>query len=238
MKQKLIVALTFVILTSCSNNEKPKVIYRENESIQATELIKDSTLIEIADIPIHIDSTNFLIHPIGEYKMYGSRGKISFGSAGYGSGSFSISNHNRYEITGNLYNLKFQQLETENFTALTTKNIRIKSITFLRKIFKNTKKQILIYQILDMDTNGDNELDDDDVEALYMSNIDGSDFKKLTAEFEELIDWTELGINNRIYFRSIEDTNKNGEFDKEDKLHYHYLDFSSNKGEVIEYQPV
>jgi len=238
MRNIIILGITLTFLTSCGNDEKPKVIYPENEETKTTELKKDSTLIEIADIPIHIDSTKYLIHPIGEYKMYGSRGKVYFGSSSYGSGSFSITNYNRYEITGNLHNLKFQQLESENLTSLTTKNIRIKSITFLRDIFDNSKKQILIYGVLDKDTNRDNELDDNDVETLYISNIDGSQFEKLTSEFQELIDWKELGIKNRIYFRSIEDTNKNGEFDKDDKVHYQYVDFNNDKRIVTEYKPI
>ncbi len=238
MRNIIILGITLIFLTSCGNDEKPKVIYPENEEIETTELKKDSTLIEIADIPIHIDSTKYLIHPIGEYRMYGSRGKVYFGSSSYASGSFSITNYNRYEITGNLHNLKFQQLDSENLKSLTTKNIRIKSITFLRDIFDNTKKQILIYRVLDKDTNRDNELDDNDVETLYISSIDGSGFEKLTSEFQELIDWKEVAIKNRIYFRSIEDTNKNGEFDKDDKVHYQYVDFNSDKPIVTEYKPI
>lgn len=238
MKNLIVSAITLVFLISCGNDEKPKVIYPENENNETTELKKDSTLIEIADIPIHIDSTKYLIHPIGEYRMYGSKRKIYFGSSSYGSGSFSITNYNRYEITGNLHNLKFQQIDSDNLTSLTTKNIRIRSIAFLRDIFDNTKKQILIYRVLDKDTNRDNELDDNDVETLYISNIDGSQFEKLTSEFQELIDWKELGIKNRIYFRSIEDTNKNGEFDKDDKIHYHYVDFNNDKRIVTEYKPI
>ena len=129
-------------------------------------------------------------------------------------------------------------INSENLSTLTTKNIRIKSVSFLRGIFDNTKKQILVYTIIDRDSNRDNKLDDDDIETLYISNIDGTNFTKLTAEFQELIDWKVLEIKNRLYFRSIEDTNKNGEFDKEDDLHYQYIDFSNNKLKVTEYKPI
>lgn len=238
MRYIIILAFTSLFITSCGNEEKPKVIYPEHGNAETTELKKDSTLIEIADIPIHIDSTQYLIHPIGEYKIYGKRGKSYFGSSNYGSGSFSISNYNRYEITGDLHNLKFQKIDSENLTTLTKQNIRIKSITFLRDIFDNTNKQILIYRILDKDSNRDNKLDDNDINSLYISNIDGTNFTKLTAEFQELIDWKVLEIMNRLYFRSIEDTNKNGEFDKEDKIHYQYVDFNLDKQKVTEYQPI
>ncbi len=238
MKHIIILAFTTLLIVSCGNEEKPKVIYPENGNAETTELKKDSTLIEIADIPIHIDSTQYLIHPIGEYEIYGTRGKSYFGSSNYGSGSFSISNYNRYEITGDLHNLKFQKIDSENLTTLTKQNIRIKSITFLRDIFDNTNKQILVYRILDKDSNRDNKLDDNDINTLYISNIDGTNFTKLTAEFQELIDWKVIEIMSRLYFRSIEDTNKNGVFDKEDKVHYQYVDFNLDKLKVTEYQPI
>ncbi len=238
MKHIIILAFTILLIVSCGNEEKPKVIYPENGNAETTELKKDSILIEIADIPIHIDSTQYLIHPIGEYEIYGTRGKSYFGSSNYGSGSFSISNYNRYEITGDLHNLKFQKIDSENLTTLTKQNIRIKSITFLRDIFDNTNKQILVYRILDKDSNRDNKLDDNDINTLYISNIDGTNFTKLTAEFQELIDWKFIEIMSRLYFRSIEDTNKNGVFDKEDKVHYQYVDFNLDKLKVTEYQPI
>jgi len=225
-------------MTSCSNEEKPKVIHRESKNDPTTELKKDSTLKEIADLPIHIDSTAYLIHPIGEFKIYGSRGSSYLRSSDYGSGSFSITHFNSYEITGNLHNLKFQHLDSENLKALTTRNIRIKSITFLRDLFNNTKKQILIYRVVDHDTNRDQKLDNNDVESLYISDIDGSEFEKLTPDFQELIDWQALAIKNRIYFRSIEDINKNGTFDKNDQLHYYYMDFNVSERLVTEYKPL
>ncbi len=237
MKTKctIISVIAILLLVSCSNEEKPKVIYTNDKT---KELKKDSTLIEIADMPIHIDSTKYLIHPIGEYQLYGSRNKGYFGSSNLGSGNFSISNYNKYEITGNLHNLKFQTLDSENLTQLTNKNIRIQTVTFLRNLFDNTGKQILIYRILDKDTNRDNKLDDNDIKTLYSSNINGSNFTKLTSDFQELIDWKVIDIKNRLYFRSVEDTNKNGEFDKEDKIHYQYVDFSEDKLKVNKYQPI
>jgi len=233
------VIITLFILTSCRTEEKPKVIYPENAQTNNVELKKDSTLIEISDLPIHIDSTKYIIHPIGEFRMYGSgRSKIYFGSSNSGSGSFKISSYNRYEISGNLNNLKFQDLESEKLKQLTEKTIKINSITFLREIFDKTKRQYLIYKVLDQDTNRDGKLDSDDIETLYISNIDGTKFTKLTSEYQELIDWDIIEALNRIYFRSIEDTNKNGEFDKDDRLHYHFVDFNNQEWKVTEYFPI
>lgn len=237
MNNSIILGFSFLFLVACNTNELPKIKHTDRDSGKTLSISKDTTLVEIADLPIHMDSTSYLIHPIGSFKIYGSESKIYSGSSGNRSGNFHVSNYNNYSITGNLHNLKFQQLGSENFTTLTEKNIRISSITFLRDLFDNTKKQLLIYSVLDKDTNQDNKLDTNDVETLYMSNIDGSEFKKRTPEFQELIDWRFLSINNRLYFRSIEDTNKDGEFDKDDNIHYYYVDFNEDTNNVIEYVP-
>ena len=61
-----------------------------------------------------------------------------------------------------------------------------------------------------------------------MSEISGANFLKLTPNLQELIDWSVVEVNNRLYFRTIEDTNKNGDFDKDDNLHYYFVDLNSD----------
>ena len=64
---------------------------------------------------------------------------------------------------------------------------------------------------------------------------DGSNFK--TTNFQEVIDWNVIEKTNRLYFRSIEDVNKNGAFDKNDKVHYHYVNLLANEWKVEIYTP-
>jgi len=71
--------------------------------------------------------------------------------------------------------------------------------------------------------------------SLYLSKIDGEDFEKITPEFQELIDYKIIKTQNRLYFRTIEDVDKDGEFDNEDKLHYFYIDFDDKKLKAKEY---
>lgn len=121
---------------------------------------------------------------------------------------------------------------------LTDSNIRIKLVRFLNGIFEKTGEQFLVYSVLDKDTNKDGELDETDVSALYISNIDGSKFTKLTSDFHELIDWNVVSMKNGLYFRSAEDTNKNGDFDKEDKIHYQFINLSDPEWKVNQYDPM
>jgi hypothetical protein len=55
---------------------------------------------------------------------------------------------------------------------------------------------------------------------------------------QELIDWNLMESKSRVYFRTIEDTNKNGQFDKSDIVHYHYLDLSNKDWKVCDYNPI
>ncbi len=239
MKNVIFLSSIFLLFISCNSGNRTKVIYPKNGDETKTELKKDTTLIDIADIPMYIDSTAYLIHPVGSYKIYGTGSRKNvFGSYSGSGGSFSVSGYRRDEISGNLHNLKFQHLDSDVLKPLTDQIVQIQSITFLRDVFNTNKKQYLVYKILDEDTNGDHKLNGDDVETLYMSKIDGTSFTKLTGAYHELIDFKVIPVNNRLYFRSMEDTNKDGKFDKEDTVLYQYVDFNSDVLEVTSYNPL
>lgn len=61
---------------------------------------------------------------------------------------------------------------------------------------------------------------------------------KVSADMQELVDWKIIPANGRLYFRTIEDSNKNGEFDKEDELHYNYVDLSGKEWKAVSYSPI
>lgn len=228
--------ILIVFLASCKEEkEKPKVIYDSSKNKTETPKV-DTTQIEIADLPIEITGTDYMIHPIGDVRFY----DVKYGS---GSGktdevSYSISNYNEFEITGFLRNLKFQKMNSDSLVALTDKLVLIQSATFLKSVADKTKQQLLVYALADMDTNKDGKLDASDIKSLYISTAGGARFTKLSTDFEELIDWKLLEGKNRLYFRSIEDTNKNGEFDKDDVLHYNFVDLGAKEWKVINYNPI
>ncbi|SNB02872.1 putative lipoprotein (fragment) [Flavobacterium psychrophilum] len=89
-----------------------------------------------------------------------------------------------------------------------------------------------------MDTNNDGKINSSDIKTIYLSDISGSKFTKIAADFEELIDWNLIESNSRLYFRTIEDINKNGAFDKTDKVHYHFVNFQNKDWKVEEYSAI
>jgi len=229
--------LTIILLVSCKQEKQtPKVIYEEVKEIIEPKKI-DTTSIKIADLPIHMEGTKFLIHPIGDIRVYDDYSKV-YGSSKTNQVSYAISNYNRFEITGYFENLKFQHIDSTNVKPLTENKIQIQTVTFLNTIAEKSKKQILVYILVDSDTNKDNKVDQNDIKSLYISNINGSGFAKLSEPLQELIDWNIIETQNRLYFRCIEDINKNGAFDKNDKVHYYYVNLLSEEWKVEEYMPI
>ena len=89
-----------------------------------------------------------------------------------------------------------------------------------------------------MDTNRDSKLDTNDIKTLYLSTISGEKFTKISTDFQELIDWKMIEASNILYFRTVEDTNKNGQFDKDDVINYNFINLNNKDWKVENYKPV
>jgi hypothetical protein len=240
MEYKSIISGLFLVLlmASCQKEaEKPKVIY-DNSSKSTVAPKLDSTKVEIADLPVQMEGTDYLIHPVGDLRIYERGAKSRYGSSAVNDVSFTISNVAQYEITGFLQNLKFQKTSSDSIRPLTTKPILIETATYLKPVSNHIKKQIMVYTMVDADTNKDGKLDTNDINTLYLSVISGEKLTKISADLEELIDWSLIESSNRLYFRTIEDTNKNGQFDQKDVVHYNYIDLNKNEWKAISYSPI
>ena len=231
MKLYTCFAVLVLLFVSCNNqNEKPKVTYDAPKTEVKKEVVAVNSAIEISDLPVQIEGTRHILHPVGSIRV-GVEGKK------YGGNSYVLSNYNRYELTGNFSNLKFQHQDSTSFKTLTDKNIAIQNVTYLEAVAKNIKKQLLVYTLEDLDSNKDGKLDDSDIKDLYISTLNGANFVKLSPDLQEVIDWKLIESQNRLYFRSVEDNNKNGAFDKDDKVHYYFVDLTKSIIKVEEYNP-
>ncbi len=238
LKAFILFAVAATITISCKKEEEtPKVIY-DASTQKGSEVPKiDTVSIEVADLPVHIPGTQYLIHPVGKLSLRSDYKSSNTYSGEVGSNAPSnISNYRDFEITGMLSNLKFQKIGQDSVYALSEKPVYIQTATFLKSVADKTKQQFLVYTLEDEDTNRDGQLNEKDIKALYISNSDGSNFEKLTAPFHELIDWKLIEETNTIYFRTAEDSNKNGKFDVEDKIHYNLLKLPGKAGDVKSYK--
>ena len=89
---KYIALILVGTLVSCKDEvQKPKVIY--DATNKAKEIAKtDSTQSEIADLPIQMEGTSYLIHPVGDLRVFEKGTKSRYGSSSVNDFSFTISN--------------------------------------------------------------------------------------------------------------------------------------------------
>ncbi|MFY8010306.1 MAG: hypothetical protein ACOVNW_11420, partial [Flavobacterium sp.] len=108
----LVLALTTI---GCKKEEapKPKVIYQDAAKTKI-EVPEDTTQIEIADLPINMEGTNYLIFPIGTVSGDKKGIKASYES----NTGYTVSNYSEYQISGYLKNLKFQEIGKDTIYAL------------------------------------------------------------------------------------------------------------------------
>lgn len=232
------IGISLLLLESCKEEiEKPKVTY--DASKVGKELTKaDSSQIKIADLPIQMLGTEYLIHPVGDLSVYDKGAKNRYGSSSVNDLSFTISNTSEYQITGYLQNIKFQKIGSDSIVALTDKPVLIQTATYLKTVSDKINKQIMVYSLMDMDTNKDGKLDVSDITTLYLSKMGGDKFTKVSGDLQELIDWNLVDSQNRLYFRTVEDTNKNGKFDSKDVVHYNFINLTDKDWKVETYNPV
>ncbi len=231
--------ITIITFSSCREEaEKPKVSYNKTNK-KIAEKKQDTTKIPVSGLPIQFDLTNYLIYPIGNLNTQDADSKYD-SSRGSGNDypNFNIANNMDNEITGYLTNLKFQKTDSDSLVSLTNKPMLIQSVNYLPNVAFRTRQQTLVYLLADSDTNEDGKLDSSDIKSLYLSDISGDKFTKISQEFQEVLDWKIIESRNRLYFRTIEDTNKNGKFDKNDKLHYNFVNLLEKAWKVLEYNPI
>lgn len=237
MSKYILFFTVLILFVSCKQEkEMPKVRYDKTakEKVQAVE---DTSVLAVADLPIHFDGVNFLIHPIGSVTT-GDRSRAYDAASSRNNPSFTVSNTNDFQITGFLTNLKFQAVNSDSLKVLSEKPIVIETATYLKTFADKNKLQFMVYTLSDSDTNKDGKLDRNDIQSLYISTADGSNFNKISSDLSELIDWNVIDATGKLYFRSIDDSNKNGAFDKDDKIHYHFVNLLSKDLKVLEYNPI
>ncbi len=199
----LMLAVFFtILLTSCNRNHSEKsnhgVIIN---TLKENETKNDGSFKLTADLPIKLDSSDYIIYPVHELVNSKHNSKISYK---WRSG---------YE--NNLNNIIFQNIHTDKTHSLTNNKIKIISYEQLYNTKREAEK-IIIYQIIDKFSKNDNELI---YTSLYMSTDNGKLFKKISNSNEHLKGWKYISETKKIYFKTIEDSDKNNKFNNLDNEH-------------------
>ena len=232
---KILAICLIVLFFSCKEDaEMPKVSYKKADKKQA-EQVQDTSKIYVSGLPVQFENTDYLIFPVGNLNIADYSDSKYASSRGNENTNFNVANNMENQITGYLQNLKFQKTDSDSIVSLTQKPMMIQTVDYLQSIAQKTKKQILVYFVEDSDTNADNKMDANDIKSLYLSDISGANFTKISTDVQEVLDWKVIESKNRLYFRAVEDTNKNGKFDKNDKIHYNYVNLLDKQWTTTEF---
>jgi hypothetical protein len=80
-----------------------------------------------------MEGTDYLIHPVGDLRVYERGSKARYGSSSVIDLSFDF-NYGENEITGYLQNLKFQKTDSDSIRPLTDKPALIQTATYLKSV--------------------------------------------------------------------------------------------------------
>jgi hypothetical protein len=226
-----------LVIVSCGRNDK-KIDYENtagNDTLAMKTLVEDSTKVLVSDLPVHYDSTGYLIHPIGLLDPEDRTGSSLVKSGSSGSGY----DYDSYAFSGNLTNLVFENMLTREQRILTKKALYIRSFRYLQEVNKKTGKHIIIYTVIDRDSNNDKKLDYNDLESLYLGNMDGTGFTRISKNMEEFSEGNMITEELKYYFKTLEDINRDGKYEwRHDRFHYYYIDFHTEPVKVTEYNPL
>lgn len=243
MKKSFFFIVIPVFFVSCFNDKKQIDYSLENktDSLTMDSIVNDTTKILVAEFPFSFDSTGVLLHPIGLIKASdASKSRTLKISSVYDgdSNDFTIAEYRGDCLSGNITNLIFEDISTGKQKLLTNKALEINNIEYLRLLAHKIKRNYIMYTVVDMDTNHDGELNQQDIESLYLSELNGNNFRKITLKNHKLNGGKLITQNLRYYFKTQEDVNKDGVFSQADQYHYNYIDFSGNDYKVVEYFPL
>lgn len=227
MKKTLILLAIIILLSACNDRQvAPPIIDGEAaESLTMDSILQDTTAVLDVYSPYIIDTARqILIH-----EVYLSRGQ------GIDKSSVYSSKRGEMYYDTHIVNLIFEDPANQKKHLLTKNKVRILSY---EKISNKAGEVYILYHIVDRDYNHDQKLDLADIGSLYISSVDGTSFAKITKDREKLQDEKWISSLQRYYFRTVEDSDKNGYFDLKDKKHHYYIEFNNGEYKVIEYDPL
>lgn len=222
MKNLIYLALIIGILSCSENNPRIGVIEAENLTTQQI----DSILTEFKfqyESPIILDSTNQILIPISTELL---DRRTSYSKDGYYSDDYP-----RY------WNVVFYNRETGKNQLLTENKVRISEIHAIRDEYEGNNKILdgkILYEIGDEDYNKDGKLNGQDPEFLFCSEINGTNFIKISPDNEDLQFFKVIPKSNQILIRTIRDTKKDSIFDREDESIWYKAEFDNEKWKLNE----
>ncbi|PID69251.1 MAG: hypothetical protein CR989_02705 [Flavobacteriales bacterium] len=181
-------AATICLSLSCKNTKK------QDSSLNNDNLVKtndNNTNKPIIYLPVILDSTDYLVYPVGKpIQLEASK-------------MFSYRSNNDYN--NSLQNLIFEDTHTGKTHILSDKKLKIKSFSLLadnnydtsNKDSISNSSQVILYQLEDEDST-----ERQPFIATYISQINGKNFTRLPPLDAVIVDYKYVRELNKLYFQT------------------------------------
>ncbi|MGH1393082.1 MAG: hypothetical protein ACRAVC_03480 [Trichormus sp.] len=131
----------------------------------------------------------------------------------------SSSSYKRSNTT--LYNLIFYRKQDGETHLLLDKKAIINSFHFIdTKTPPQSPTRVWLYQIINQDTNQDQELNQEDAVIGYISDLSGKNLQQVTPNNTKIINWVVVSSQNALFIRIIKDSNNDNKFTATDTTNF------------------
>ncbi len=235
---RILTFLVVIFLFSCgSKHQTPEVVYPNNmtdSTHTASELDPISRNL-FMDFPFAFDSSSLFIYPVrNTHDSRGSDNKNNKISSDF-MNSYQYSDWaemSQSGASGWFYNFLFQDENTQDLRPITDKDIRFSEMIIIRDSVSQQAVHTLLLKVYDKDSNQDKLLNREDLISYYVADVNGKNLRKISPEGHLTSGHIYRKRLKRLYFRTIEDIDKNGIFEKNDPRHQYF--YSIKTGKVTE----
>lgn len=212
IKTTITAILLLTLLISCqsrSAQEKPQPNLTQTSLAQTTQETSSKT-ITYGDLIIK-EKSDYIMIPV-TLSENSDRNKDSL----FGNPSFSD-----YEKPSLFDNIIFYRKQDGESHLLLNKPAKIASFDTLEK--KESGKpstELLIYKIIETDTNADKKLSYEDATLGYLSDLSGKNIQQITPNNTQMLNWTIVQSIRSIFVKIIKDSNSDKKFTETDETTY------------------
>lgn len=236
MKNLTITFTVLLLLTACSDKAKPKPSNNSNENALIIGDPMDCGLDSLTIFPVGcsyhpdiIEAPEEELNSILANQNEESKKSIKFEANTYASRvydkSATVEYINENQSDFDIRNLLFYNLITGKSYPLVSDSIHILSFA----IHKEFKKPLIFFRVVKEDINEDKKYDSYDPVMLYISNLDGSEFKMITPEDEYFIEFTLYEKTNSLLIKTAIDSNNDKKFKKDDETNFRSMKLDQPK---------
>ncbi len=216
MKQ-VITIFGIISILSCQNNRQQiEPIDSKNMTQEQIDSVLKTFQFEY-ESPIIIDSSDQILVPISTELLRNES-----------SSSYYSDKHYSYDY----WNVFFYNRKTNVTKLLTKRKLRISEIDAqedeYKKGIQNKLKKKILYKVKDKDYNVDNFLNYEDPNFLFVSEIDGSRFRRISPPNESLQSYKVIPNTQQIILSTFRDINADSIFDSKDELIWYKTELFNN----------